>query len=271
MESNELYNSPINYMGNKYVLLKNLIPLFDTTKDIFVDLFTGSGSVYFNITSMYKEVHINDIIPELIEIHKQFINRSRVFLASAITYSKKSLDKDYYLKLRETFNNDRDPAKLLALIWSCNSNMMRFNNSFNFNQTHGKRCANKNTNKKIVDIMKLDLSNITKHTSNHFSEIEVDSDCFVYIDPPYSNTQAGYNAYWSKDDDNKLIEYIHNLMDNNISFGISGVLNGKENVIYEEFKDKLKCHFFGDMYQKISKKEKVNKEFYLTNVIKGMK
>ena len=268
MENKKYYNSPINYMGNKFVLLESLIPLFDTTKGKFIDLFTGSGSIYLNIASMYKEVYVNDIITELVDIHKQFKDKNTDFLNTAIDYSKKSLDKDYYLELRDIFNSDRDPAKLLALIWSCNSNMMRFNKSFDFNQTHGKRSANKNTNKKIEDVMKLDLSNITKHTSKHFSEVDVDSNCFVYIDPPYSNTQAGYNAYWSKDDDKKLIEYICKLMNNNISFGISGVLNGKENVIYEEFKDKLTCHFFGDLYQKISKKEKVNKEFYLTNVIK---
>jgi len=261
-----LYNSPINYMGNKFILLNDLIPLFDKTKQKFVDLFTGSGSVYMNIISIYNEIHINDIIPELIKIHGCFINKNKDFLNAAIKYSKKSLDKDYYSKLRDQFNNDRDPAKLLALIWSCNSNMMRFNKSFNFNQTHGKRCANKNTDRKIIDLMNLDLSNVTKLTSNHFSEIEVDSDCFVYLDPPYSNTGAGYNAYWNKDDDRKLIEYIYNLIKHKISFGMSGVLNEKENMIYNEFKDKLNCHFFGDMYQKISKKEKVNKEFYLTNV-----
>ena len=37
--------SPIFYMGNKYKLLKQLIPLFPSKCDTFLDLFGGSGVV----------------------------------------------------------------------------------------------------------------------------------------------------------------------------------------------------------------------------------
>ena len=50
-------------------------------------------------------------------------------------------------------------------------------------------------------------------------------------------------------------------------FGISGCINNKENKIYDFLvkQENLKVYYFEDLYQKISKKEKVNKEYYFTN------
>lgn len=40
--------SPIFYMGNKYKLLKQLIPLFPTKCRKFIDAFGGSGVISMN-------------------------------------------------------------------------------------------------------------------------------------------------------------------------------------------------------------------------------
>lgn len=40
--------SPIFYMGNKYKLLKQLIPLFPTKFRKFIDVFGGSGVISMN-------------------------------------------------------------------------------------------------------------------------------------------------------------------------------------------------------------------------------
>jgi len=47
----------------------------------------------------------------------------------------------------------------------------------------------------------------------------------VYADPPYSNTEAGYNAFWKKGDDNKLYEFLKHIDKIGASFMISGVLS----------------------------------------------
>jgi hypothetical protein len=53
----------------------------------------------------------------------------------------------------------------------------------------------------------------------------------------------------------------------NQPFGISGCINNKPNKIYDFLvkQENLKVYYFEDLYQKISKKEKVNKEYYFTN------
>lgn len=260
-----MIESPINYMGSKYIILDELIPLFPKLP-FFLDLFTGGGSVYMNVNHLYEKVIANDIITDLIEIHKNM--QKKEFIAEASIYSVKTKNsQEEYLKLRESYNTTHSPQMLLALIWSCNSNMMRFNNDFKFNQTWGKRAYNKNTDKKWVEYSKKDYSNV-KFLNLDFYELgkRVDERCFVYIDPPYHQSAAGYNAFWSNKNEDDLLKLLAYYIEKNMAFGISGVLNGKPNRVYEFLENKgLYTHWFGDLYKKISKKEKVNHEYYITN------
>ena len=260
----ELIESPINYMGSKYKLLSRLIPLFPYAEN-FVDLFAGGGSVYINIAKRYKKVIANEYINGVYQIHKNIFNKDFIMFASEYSIATKT-SKDAYLRLRDEYNNDKSPVKLLALIWSCNSNMMRFNNTLEFNQTWGKRCFNKNTENKLSKLHQLNVSNVS-FTNLSFEDVVLPNNCFVYIDPPYSNTEAGYNAIWNKE--YCLIEYLKYLIDANIPFGISGVHNGKENKVYDFLKTQnLTEYQFEDLYKKISKKDKTNIEYYITNATK---
>ena len=264
---NILIESPINYMGSKYKLLPQLIPLFPKNKSHFVDLFTGGGSVYINVNHLYEKVLANDIITDLIEIHKFLQDKD--FLQEAKEYSiKTKSSKEEYLTLREQYNKTHNPAMLLALIWSCNSNMMRFNNDFIFNQTWGKRCFNKNTQKKWNKYSEKDYSNVIFRNMDFYElGMKVKDNAFVYLDCPYKNTEAGYNSFWSNKNEDDLIKLIHHYIKNDIKFGLSGVNNGKPNKVYDIIsKEDIKVYKFGDLYQKISKKDKINVEYYITNI-----
>ena len=260
-----MIESPINYMGSKYKILNQLIPLFPKDKSIFVDLFTGGGSVYMNVAHLYEKVYANDILFDLIQIHKNL--QKEEFKLQAQDYSIPTKNnKEVYLQLRDDYNKTKNPAMLLALIWSCNSNMMRFNNNFIFNQTWGKRCFNKNTEKKWNAYKQQDYSNVI-FTSKSFETVKLVNNAFYYIDCPYKNTEAGYNAFWTNEDENNLINLIKEMIEKDIKFGISGVINQKPNQIYDFLKTQnLKVYWLGNLYQKISKKDKVNNEYYITNV-----
>ena len=47
---------------------------------------------------------------------------------------------------------------------------------------------------------------------------------FIYADPPYSSTEAGYNAYWSDKDELLLEKYLRIHADNGGTFALSGVI-----------------------------------------------
>ena len=56
----EYIKSPINYVGNKYRLIKQIIPLFPEKISMFVDVFGGSGTVLMNTEAdhyIYNDVN----------------------------------------------------------------------------------------------------------------------------------------------------------------------------------------------------------------------
>ena len=217
-------NSCFNYTGSKYKLLEQIIPHFDFSKENFVDLFTGGGSVYINVLDKYKNVIVNDIIKELIGIHKS------IYESDSIIEDVKKLcpgkhDKEGYLALRDDYNNNPTPAKLWALMLCCTNNMMRFNKQFKFNQTHGVRTFNDSTESKINEFKShiRNFDNIYYH-SKTFKDVQIMENTMYYIDPPYTNSEAGYNAYWNKGDDILLTKYCNDVNKAGSTFMVSGVL-----------------------------------------------
>lgn len=108
---------------------------------------------------------------------------------------------------------------------------MRFNNSFKFNQSFGKRTINDSTIQKLKD-----YCNVLKDKDIYFSNFNfqdlfkihpiTDKD-FVYLDPPYMISEAGYNAYWSKSMEDSLYDLLDELDSKNIRFAMSNVLKHK--------------------------------------------
>lgn len=221
-----MINTPFNYTGSKFKILEQILPLFDYDKDYFIDLFCGGGSVYSNVVSRYKRVLINDIITDLVLIHKNLIHNPDEFISRVKEVIVKSKDDvDYYLELRSDYNKNKSPEKLWALMLSCTNNMMRFNKKFEFNQTFGKRTWNDSTENKVNTFVNFihNYKDKIKFESKHFFEIIPQKPTMVYLDPPYINTEAGYNAYWSSSFEKRLYEYILELNNNGHSFMLSGV------------------------------------------------
>lgn len=164
----------------------------------------GGGSVYTNVLDKYSKIIINDIIGDLIGIHKQLMFDDIIIETTKQLCPGKD-NPEGYQELRNSYNNEPTPEKLWALMLSCTNNMMRFNQKFKFNQTYGNRGWNQKTEVKVDTFIKhirQYQKNIT-YLSEHFENIETNSDMMLYIDPPYSNTEAGYNAFWKKDYDVK--------------------------------------------------------------------
>ena len=220
----ELIETPFNYTGSKFKLLEQLIPVFDKTKPNFVDLFAGGGSVYANVVTIYDKIFINDIIKDLMEIQRNLIlaKETTVDTVKGLVVSKE--DKDGYNALRASYNEEPTPEKLYALMLCCTNNMMRFNKKFKFNQTFGKRTFNANTQRKIDSFsthMQLHSEKL-QFSFQNFYDFPLMSNSFYYLDPPYSNTEAGYNSYWESNDDIGLFEYCKKINDIGSTFAISG-------------------------------------------------
>lgn len=274
---------PLNYTGSKYKLLSQILPEFDYSKNVFVDLFTGGGSVYSNILDRYEKVIINDVIVDLIGIHREFMNSDDI-ISKTKQICPDKIDSDSFNKLRENYNNNPSPEGLWALILSCNSNLMRFNQKGKFNQTWGKRSWNSQTDRKVEDFKSIrKYKNKISYNSDNFNNIEIIEPSFFYIDPPYGYikksdgsigtkqiSSAGYNCFYYQEDDINLYNYCHKINNNGSTFMISGVLkHGNETtwildkLINDGFNYKqLNCN-----YEKINKSgsSKNTVEIIITN------
>ena len=93
----------------------------------------------------------------------------------------------------------------------------------------------------------------------------------VYIDSPYTGTEAGYNAYWKKDDDDKLYKYVKELDKNGSSFMLSGVLGEHKKgirwkLIDDLISDGYRCKILDFNYEKVAKiKNKQSQEVIIMN------
>lgn len=268
-----MINTPFNYTGSKFKLLEQILPLFDYTKTKFIDVFTGSFVVSTNVIEKYENILANDIIKELIDIHKLLINNPENIInkTKELTSGCKE-EQNKYVELRTSFNNEKSPEKLWALMLTCTNNMLRFNKSFEFNQTWGKRGWSESTENKV----NIFIESIKKYkdkiylSNKNFYEIDINSDCFYYLDPPYINTEAGYNSYWSLELENKLYNYIIELDKNKCTFALSGVIgehkNNKKSKLIDNLITKFNYKILEFNYNKVAKiKNKESKEILIYN------
>lgn len=124
-----MIQSPLNYTGGKFKLLPQILPLFPSNIDLFVDLFCGGCNVGINVNC--QRVIYNDLDSNLLYLYNSFKNldKQSVFdwiyqiieqyglsLVSKNGYdyyncnSSKGLgtyNKEKFLKLRADFNEKK--------------------------------------------------------------------------------------------------------------------------------------------------------------------
>ena len=219
-----LIEPPFNYTGSKFKSLNQIIPLLDTSCHRFVDLFGGGGSVWSNVVDLYPHVVANDIIYHLVEVQKRLVTDPIGTIAKTRALCVAKDDQVGFHVLRDAFNAGPTPEGLWALMLCSTNNMMRFNRSWKYNQTFGKRTFNDRTQAKAEAFaahLAPFLPNIT-FKSLDFEKVGVLPTDQVLIDPPYSNTEAGYNAYWRKDDDVRLFNWITRMVGKGTKIAVCG-------------------------------------------------
>ena len=260
----ELIQSPLNYTGGKFKLLPQILPLFPTNIDIFVDLFCGGANVGVNVKS--NKTILNDTNDNLTLLFSMFKNLGDDFLplvdeiiekyqlsqSSKYGYDYYNCDsntglapynKDKFLKLRDDFNNSKDIgyyhyAMLYTLILYSFNNQIRFNSNGHFNLPVGKRDYNEKMKQKLQKFIDRLKGKDYKFSNLDFRDFDIstlNSNSFVYADPPYLITCATYNEQggWNEADEHNLLDFLNDLHKNNIKFALSNVLRskGKENSI----------------------------------------
>lgn len=291
--------SPIPYMGSKYKLLKDLIPLFPNKCDIFIDAFGGSGVVSMNYQGE-KETIYNELNPNIVALVKTMTNNKPeeldkywkqkiefYDLPKQSTKRKNSEDKDFFKKRQENYNRmredynkskERDYRDLFLLSCFSINHLIRFNSNSEFNASSGNDSYN-DVNLKRVQEMYETFKNIKVINKNIFDLdfASLTKDSFLYLDPPYLNTEAVYNEKrafggWDIECDYKLFKLLEELNNKGIKWGLSNVFvnRGKENAHLIEWckKNNWQVYHLDRNYNPFSRGLSNNDEVYICNYIK---
>lgn len=280
--------SPLNYIGGKYKLLDQIVPLFPNQINKFVDLFAGGCNVGINIKA--NEVIFNDNLTYLIDLYKVFQNQSLDFILHHIEkriveFNLSTTNQDGFLALRNTYNQNKHPLDLLVLIAYSFNHQIRFNNNHKYNNPFGKNRSNFNESIKhnlIHFILKLKSSKYEFQNNNFdkFNFINLNNDDFVYCDPPYLITNGTYNdgkrgfTGWTSEEEIKLLSILEELNSKNVKFALSNVIehNEKENIILKNWVNNsnfkinyLNYSYSNSNYQQKNKKSNSSIEVLITN------
>jgi len=276
-----LIKSPLNYVGGKYKLLPQILPLFPDNIDTFIDLFCGGANVVINVKA--NKIICNDILTEVMVFYcvcetfplKYIINQ----IESVIEEFELSKDnQEGYLKLRKHYNErDKNWKYFFTLVAHSFSNQIRFNNKKEFNMPFGKRTFNSVMKDNLIKFVESIKNKNIEFANLDFREFKIDEltkNDFAYFDPPYLITCATYNEKngWKEKDEIDLLNLLDKLNHNSVKFALSNVLEskGKSNDLLKEWSKKYNIHrlnvkYGNANYQRKEKDDSTTLEVLITN------
>ncbi len=262
-----LLKSPINYTGNKYRILNQILPYFPSQCDTMVDLFCGGATVginttYKNIVFIDSDKHVISLLKYLSKVSfdefVQKVDKLTSLYGLTCSYVRpinkknecgynnnnglKNLNEKGYYNLRNDYNllenkySNKANLMLYVLMAYGFNNDLRFSKDGKFNIPVGKTDFNKNNANKVKDfINSLKTKNVkficASFTDNVVADYVRKSD-FIYMDPPYLITDAVYNETptWSYVNEHQLLDFIDQLILSNKNFILSNCISRNEKI-----------------------------------------
>lgn len=229
----EYIKSPLNYVGGKFKLLPQLMPLFPQNIGKFIDLFGGGGNI--SVNSNAETVIYNELNIKVVQVLEYFSKHTVCEMLEDIDgyidyYQLSKTNRDGYVALREFYNNSevKDPLVLYTLICYAFNNQIRFNSKGEYNMPFGKDRSSFNDalRQKFIDfctaIQQKDIV-FTNADFREYRDYGFSKNDFIYCDPPYFNSTATYNEKdgWTEKDENDLREMLCELSFKGIRFALS--------------------------------------------------
>lgn len=241
--SDVVYESPLNYIGNKTRVITEIRKNLPDGTDSFIDAFGGGFNVGINISSesvIYNEY--NHFVKELIESFRHYDTFSYiVYMKKMIQrFELKHGDKESYIRIRDYYNSfpedKRDSRLLLVVILYSFQQQIRFNGNHEFNNPVGMRWFNDKILEKLISfsrrIKELDVRFCCSDYTEMFRYVN-DGHTFIYLDPPYMLTNGSYNdgkrgfKGWDASQEFALFDFLDRLNGGGTRFMLSYVLEHK--------------------------------------------
>ena len=186
----------LKWVGGKGKLVAEFSALMPESYKNFYEPFVGGGALFFYVTP--KHGFINDINTGLVGAYENVKNNSDTLIKlllkiQAIYYTlDEEARKDFYYKIREEYNQIKDPLSLrkschlIFLNKTCYNGMYRENSKGGFNVPFGnyKQPLICDADTILADS---EVLKTTKITSLSFQDavLHASKGDFIYLDPPY--------------------------------------------------------------------------------------
>jgi len=281
--------SPFNYIGGKYKLLPQIVPLFPKNINTFIDIFGGGFNVGINTPS--EKIIYNDQITPLTILFQYFKNHNIKDIINYIHYTIKEnqlnkKDKTTFNNFREKYNKGtKHPLDLYILMCFSYNYQLRYNNNMEYNSSHG---TNRSSYTKVMEnrlikfVQKLHTINV-EFTSIDFKDYNYNTlthNDFIFFDPPYILSTGNYNdgnrgfKNWTIYNEKQLYKIIKKLDNKNIKFGLTNLYyhKGKTNKYLSKFINNnnykiidLNTTYNNSSYNTKNTQNNITKEVYITN------
>jgi len=283
---NSYIKSPLNYIGGKYKLLSQILPLFPDKINTFVDLFSGGANVGINVKA--NKYYFNDMnyrINEMFEYFSRFTSDELVNMIKykIDEYGLSKTNKEAYLKFRLDYNKNPNPLDLYVLVSYSYNYQFRFNNSMEFNNPFGKNRSSFSKNMEehlrvFVDKLHTINAEFTNEMFENFDISHLTNNDFIYMDPPYLITTGSYNdgnrgfVNWGEKQEKSMYDLMDSLTSRHIKYALSNVLEhkGRINTFLKDYisrHDEIYVEHFNYTYRNSSynTKDKGSDEVLITN------
>lgn len=281
-KKNSIVRSPFFYVGDKYKLMKQLLPLFPKDIETYFEPFCGGGSSFLNVNA--AKYVLGDVDEYMIKLHNMLNtyarNPQRFFsivktieekYGFSASYRQDIIPKDMkeeyaktyfarfnktgYDMMRKDFNSDKQNIELLYMLIIYGFNrMLRFNSNGDFNLPVGNVDFNSNVTKALDHYFDFCTRNeVLFYTLDFRTYLKMwtySKNDFIYLDPPYLISNSEYNKLWSEKDEQDLLDLLDNLNAKNVRFAISNLIEdkGKRNIIFEKWAQKYNIHEISSSY-----------------------
>ncbi|MDR3331433.1 MAG: Dam family site-specific DNA-(adenine-N6)-methyltransferase [Synergistaceae bacterium] len=233
--------SPLNYIGGKYKLLPQIMPLFPRHIGAFVDLFAGGCNVGINTSA--GRVICNDLNTKIIDMFNVFHHTDTDEILRRIEenireYGLSKENERGFIDFRSHYNSTDDPIDLYTLTCYSFNYQFRFNNNLEYNNPFGRNRSRFSANMRnnlIAFLQRIKTENIifTACDFERFDLSALGADDMVYCDPPYLIATGSYNdgnrgfKDWKEPQETALYNLLDRLHRQGVKFALSNVLAHK--------------------------------------------
>lgn len=256
--------SPLNYIGGKYKLLPQIMPLFPKQINTFVDLFAGGFNVAVNVAS--NKTICNDLNYLIVEMVRTLCYADIDIVLRRIDekiaeYSLTKENEQGYKAFRNFYNANRNPIDLFTLSCYSFNYQFRFNSNLEYNNPFGRHRS------QFSDVMRNNLILFMEEMkkkkleffARDFKQVPLENlgtNDFIYCDPPYLITNGSYNDGnrgfhdWQEAEEKALYEYLDAANNRGIQFALSNMIahKGTENTILKRWSEKYNTHIIDSNY-----------------------